>query len=561
MNKRVYGIDLGTTYSCIAYVDDHGQPAVIPNTEGDLTTPSVVFFESHDSVVVGKSAKAMSNIEPDKVAAVFKRSMGDPAWTFPFEGRDLSPQEVSSYVLRKLVADAEQNTGDKIDNVVITCPAYFGINQKEATKQAGEIAGLNVLYVIPEPTAAALAYGLKLDEGVEQVVMVYDLGGGTFDATLIEVKDGHITVISTGGAAQLGGKNWDEEIVHFFCQAFEEATGTSAEDLRSDPEAFQELLIAAEQCKQALTTRKVYPYLIRFGGERVKVELTRERFEEITKKYLDQTIELTYDMLGQAKSKGYEQIDMILLVGGSTYMPQVKERLRTEFSMEIRHEDPNQIVAKGAAQFGFMAQLKQEFADKVFEVTGRRLTEEQFSEVSDELKVEMSEDLARRYGLAGSRPVEALISTKVTNVTSKGFGIVVTDRETQEEMVSNLIYKDAKVPAEISKEFFTILGSQAGVDIRLMENEAMEQLGDNSELISLDICSEIGYQFLKFKKDLPENSPILVKFELSQDGLLRVDAFDRTTEEKIDIEVRTNAIMTKEEVSEVKNRALAINVS
>ena len=203
-NKRVYGIDLGTTYSCIAHVDEHGKPVVLPNSEGDLTTPSVVYFESEEDIVVGKAAKEVSSVEPDACASTVKRVMGDPHWEFDAHGHTYKPQDISSFILRKVVSDAELATGDKVEDVVITCPAYFGINEKEATKQAGVLAGLNVLYVIPEPTAAALAYGIEQEE--DQVILVYDLGGGTFDITLIEIKAKEINVICTGGDHQLGGK-------------------------------------------------------------------------------------------------------------------------------------------------------------------------------------------------------------------------------------------------------------------------------------------------------------------------------------------------------------------
>jgi molecular chaperone DnaK len=244
--KRVYGIDLGTTYSCIAHVDEHGKPVVLQNAEGDSTTPSVVYFESADNIVVGQAAKEVVSIHPDLCVSTVKRSMGDPNWERTFQGQAYKPQDVSSFILRKVVGDTEKVTGDKIEDVVITCPAYFGVNEKEATKQAGIVAGLNVLYVIPEPTAAALAYGIEQTE--DQVVLVYDLGGGTFDVTLIDIKAGEITVICTGGDRELGGKDWDDAVVSYLTQKFSEATGTPADALLEDMETYQELLNAAEKC-------------------------------------------------------------------------------------------------------------------------------------------------------------------------------------------------------------------------------------------------------------------------------------------------------------------------
>ncbi|HSK80486.1 MAG TPA: Hsp70 family protein, partial [Thermoanaerobaculia bacterium] len=289
--KRVYGIDLGTTYSCISHVDEHGKPVVLANAEGEMTTPSVVFFESPDNIVVGQSAKEVVSIHSDLCVSTIKRAMGDPHWERSFHGEVYKPQDISSFILRKVVGDAANLVGEKIEDVVITCPAYFGVNEKEATKQAGILAGLNVLYVIPEPTAAALAYGIEQTQ--DQVILVYDLGGGTFDITLIEIKTGQITVICTGGDHQLGGKDWDDAIVSYLTQKFEESTGTPADALLDDQETYQELLNAAERCKKTLSTRQSVTEAVRFGGERVKVDLTRETFDQITAGLLERTLSLT----------------------------------------------------------------------------------------------------------------------------------------------------------------------------------------------------------------------------------------------------------------------------
>ena len=284
--------------------------------------------------------------------------MGDPNWLRDIEGQVYKPQDISSFILRKVVGDAEKIVGEKITDVVITCPAYFGVNEKEATKQAGVLAGLNVRYVIPEPTAAALAYGLEQAE--DQIVLVYDLGGGTFDITMIEIKDGEIRVICTGGDRELGGKDWDDAIVSYFTQKFEEATGTSADALLEDQETYQELLNAAERHKKALSTRESVTEAVRFGGERVKVDLTRETFDQITAQYLERTLSLTDQEIEKAKQKGFTKIDKLLLVGGSTYMPQVSETVKKRYPFEVRQFDPNQAVAKGAAIFGYKCYLDEQ---------------------------------------------------------------------------------------------------------------------------------------------------------------------------------------------------------
>lgn len=233
----VFGIDLGTTYSCIAHIDEYGRPATIPNAEGDRTTPSVIFFDG-ESRIVGKEAKNNAVLYPDQVVELVKRQMGQSDWVFFYDGKEYTPEEISSYIIRKVVGDAETALGISITDVVITCPAYFGINEREATAKAGEIAGLNVRSIINEPTAAAISYGLH--EELDQVVLVYDLGGGTFDITMIDIKSGEVNVIATGGDHHLGGRNWDEIVVNYLAEQWMTITG-SGEDPLDDLETVQDL--------------------------------------------------------------------------------------------------------------------------------------------------------------------------------------------------------------------------------------------------------------------------------------------------------------------------------
>ena len=245
--QKIFGIDLGTTYSCIAYIDDAGKPMVVKNAEGELTTPSVVFFDDGNNIEVGASAKENSKLYPDQVVSFIKRSIGKPNSDQTINGKTMSPSEISSYILKKVVGDAIENLreegklgeNEEIKDVVITCPAYFGINERTATKTAGEYAGLNVLQIINEPTAAAIAYGTA-DDSQEKTVLVYDLGGGTFDITMIHIKPGEIKVICTSGDHNLGGKDWDDSLLVYLDDEFKAKTGTS-ESILDDPETLQEV--------------------------------------------------------------------------------------------------------------------------------------------------------------------------------------------------------------------------------------------------------------------------------------------------------------------------------
>jgi molecular chaperone DnaK (HSP70) len=556
-SKRVYGIDLGTTYSCIAYVDEHGKPVVVANSEGQPTTPSVVYFEGPDNIVVGQSAKDVAEIHPDRVVSTVKRVMGDPDWVFERDGNTYHPQDISSFILRKLVNDAQVITGDQITDVVITCPAYFGVTQKEATKQAGLLTGLNVRYVIPEPTAAAIAYGIEQSE--DQVVLVFDLGGGTFDVTLIDVRSDAINVICTGGDHHLGGRNWDETVAAWFAEQFShEVSGTAAEELTRDPETWQELLNAAEAAKVALSSRNSYTQRVRFGAERATIELTREKFDELTCGWLERSLNLTDELLATAREKGYGNPDKLLLVGGSTYMPQVINAVKAKYPFEVRQFDPNQAVAKGAAIFGFKCYLDEQIKIRIAEQLGEPAAAVDVGDVADELRVQAEKQVALDHGLA-LPGLQKLARQKIQNVTSKSFGIVVMDPAVDDERVNNLIVVDEAVPKSISKQFGTYRDDQEGVSIRCMEN--IERAGPGDPPLGLETSSEIGSAELRFTRALPKASPIEITFALGEDGLLTVQGKDLTTHQHIAAEFRTSAVLSQEEVEKKKIRNMAITVS
>jgi molecular chaperone DnaK len=550
--KRVYGIDLGTTYSCIAYVDEHGKPVVLANSEGDLTTPSVVYFEKAENIVVGQTAKEVVAIVPDQCVTTVKRAMGDPHWERTFFGQAYKPQDISSFILRKVVGDAAQLTGDEIQDVVITCPAYFGFNEREATRQAGLLAGLNVLYVIPEPTAAALAYGIEQEQ--DQVILVYDLGGGTFDVTLIEIKGREITVICTGGDHQLGGKDWDDAVVSYFTQRVEEETGTPADSLLEDQETYQELLNAAERCKKSLSSRESVIEAVRFEGERVRVELTREKFDEITAAYLERTLSLTEQEIAKAREKGYSQIDKLLLVGGSTYMPQVIAGVKERFPYEVQQFDPNQAVAKGAAIFGFKCYLDEQIKIRIAGETGQDSNEVKLDTVDSEVLERAKKEVAHDHGLS-LRGLEKVAATRITNVTSKSFGVVVMSSQDR-EVVANLIEADTAVPRSETQQFGTYAEGQTEAEIRCMENTLRGQ-----REVEVADCKELGRAVLDFGRPLPKGSPIQVSFDLAADGTLDLKGKDLTTNNEIEARFVTDGILSREEVAASTSRNLALNVA
>ncbi|QDV37209.1 Hsp70 family protein [Tautonia plasticadhaerens] len=536
---RVYGIDLGTTYSAIAYVDEHGKPVIVPNQESERITPSVVLFDG-DAIIVGNTAKESAKVEPDRVVSRVKQHMGDPHYVFEYDGQAYSPEDISSFILRKVVGDAEtalgmDGEGQKITDVVITCPAYFGTAEREATANAGTLAGLNVRAVLNEPTAAAVAYGLEQER--DQVVLVFDLGGGTFDVTMIEIKDRLIRVICTGGDHRLGGSLWDEAIVMHLADQFREQTGLDSDPM-DDPEVLNDLFLQAERGKKTLTQRDKAPFRVTHAGQSARVELDRSKFEELTSHLMDRCLELTREMLADAKAKGFEAFDSLILVGGATRMPQVRDRLVSEFGAEPISFDPDEAVAKGAALYGFKESIQQQVASHL---PGSGDEEGRFdpSSVSASAMEEALDKIEQETGFTLTGPVRELVSTQIVNVLSKSLGVIARNDEGR-DVVVYLLPRNGEVPMERTQEFGTDQPDQSGVDIRVMSGER-----DSPEPMD---CQEVGVAQLHLPEGLPARSPIRVSFNITRDGRLIVSAKDLTGGGAIDVEFETEAVMNAEEV-------------
>jgi molecular chaperone DnaK len=550
--KHVFGIDLGTTYSAIAYIDEHGKPVIVPNQESDRITPSVVLFDG-DSIIVGNTAKESAKVEPHRVVSRIKQHMGDPNFVFEYEGQVYSPEDISSFILRKVVGDAEVALGgETISDVVITCPAYFGTDEREATANAGRLAGLNVRAILNEPTAAAIAYGLEQAE--DQTVLVYDLGGGTFDITMIAIKDRLIRVICTGGDHRLGGVLWDEAIVLYLADQFRARTSVEADPM-DDPEVLNDLFLQAERGKKTLTQREKAPFRVTHAGQQARVELERTKFEEITQHLLDRTIELTREMLAEANAKGNSHFDKIILVGGATRMPQVRDRIVAEFKLVPEIFDPDEAVAKGAALFG----LKESLQDEVKEILVPTIPKAEgqggqldLDAVNEAQLTEALDHLEQQLGFTLTGPVRELVNTRIVNVLSKSLGVVARD-DRNRDVVVYLLPRNGEVPMERSSDFGTDLADQTGVDIRVMA-------GERDSPDPLD-CKDVGIATLNLPAGLPARSPIRVKFAIDRDGRLRVTATDLTSGGSIDVEFETEAVMSAEEVAERSSALRLLNVS
>jgi len=517
-NNRFYGIDLGTTYSCIAGIDEYDKPVVFKDMVQDAsTTPSVVYYNDANDVIVGAEAKASLGVDPGKTVALIKREMGNPNFQSLCEFPE-SPTEVSARILKKMVSIANEELGKDIKDVVITCPAYFGTEERMQTKQAGIIAGLNVLEVLNEPTAAALAYGSIQND--DKVILVYDLGGGTFDVTMIHVKPDAIDVIVTGGDARLGGADWDLELAKYLAKSFADGAGLSGlyDDLldyierktASDLESVQNLLLQAENVKKKLTGVKVAKQSVQYGGATHQVEISREIFDEITQHLLAKTLELTDEMLHAAEAKGYNRnkIDDIILVGGSAIMPQVKQAIEQKFAKEAMISDPHMCVAKGAA-----------IRAKDLLAAGPATTG-----ITAGVSSGPASKPARRTG----------------NVLSKTYGTDVTDG------VANLVFRNTTVPCKGEDTFYTQRDGQTAVKVFVYESETDEK---NIDLGKAKPLAED--KVLNFGKPVYAGTAIRVVFEVDSEGILEVVAYNDTENVRLDFKLELNNVFSDDEMEQL----------
>ncbi len=573
--RIIFGIDLGTTYSCIAYVDTYGKAIILPNQEHQLTTPSVVLFERQKRIV-GDEAKNSALLSPDAVVEMVKRHMGEANWRFCYEGKDYTPEEISSYILRKLAADAQEVLGFPVKDVVITCPAYFGIAQREATARAGEIAGLNVHEIISEPTAAAIAYGLQYTH--EQTVLVYDLGGGTFDITIIALKRDATTVIATGGDHHLGGRDWDGALVSYLAQQWQEQT-ESAEDPLESPETLQDLWLKAEKAKWALSARQETRVAVSHAGRNVKVVVTRDKFDELTAALLDRTVIFTRMTMDAARARGYSQFDQIVLVGGSTRMPQVSQQLEQEFRLPYRLFEPDEAVAKGAALYGQRILLQQNIRAKAAEITRAEAEVAEISKsttriaegvknpppIAEQVEIppaalkRAQTEIARALNM-GEEAIRKLTMASITNVASHSFGIIATvgyGTPNCRKVISNLVRVNDPLPIAQTKTYGTIDADQDVVELEIMENT------EETWIVEPEKYTEeaaIGTVTLTLPPGLAADAPIEVTIELNTQGRLHVTGREPRSNVAIDATFATKGAITKEELQQARTRAQDITI-
>ncbi len=484
--SKIIGIDLGTTNSCVSVMEG-GEAVVITNIEGKRTTPSVVAFTKDGERLVGETAKRQAVTNPDKTISSIKRHMGKDHKT-TIDGKVYTPQDISAFILQKLKSDAESYLGETVTDAVITVPAYFTDSQRQATKDAGKIAGLNVRRIINEPTAAALAYGIDKDTEAH-TVMVFDLGGGTFDVSILEIGDGVFEVKATNGNNQLGGDDFDQIIVDYLADEFKKENGV---DLRNDRMSLQRLKEAAENAKKelssAMSTNINLPFITATaeGPKHLNTDLTRAKFDELTSRLVQQTIDPVKKAMADAKLTAND-IDRVLLVGGSTRIPAVQEAVKRLTGKEPHKGiNPDECVAIGAAIQGGV--LTGEFGTDIL----------------------------------------------LVDVTPLSLGI-----ETLGGVTTKLIERNTRIPAKRSQIFSTAQDNQPSVDIHVLQGER-QMAADNITLGRFQLSG-----IVPAPRGIPQ---IEVTFDIDANGIVNVSAKDLGTgkEQKITITASTN--LSKDEI-------------
>ncbi len=493
--SKIIGIDLGTTNSCVAVLEG-GKPVVIPNGEGQRTTPSIVAFSKNGERLVGDPAKRQAVTNVDRTVASVKRQMGTDR-RVKIDGKKYSPQEISAMILQKLKKDAEEYLGESVEQAVITVPAYFSDAQRQATKDAGKIAGLKVERIINEPTAAALAYGL--DKSQSQKIMVYDLGGGTFDVSVIEIGDGVVEVLATAGDNHLGGDDFDARVVEYLLKEFRKQEGI---DLSKDRTAVQRIMEEAEKAKKELSSAMTVPINLPFittdssGPKHMDLTLTRAKFQELTYDLVDRTSGPVNQALSDAGISA-SQLNMVLLVGGSTRMPAVSEKVKQLTGKEpSKNMNPDECVALGAA------------------IQGGKM--------------------------AGESGLNEILLMDVTPLS--------LSIETAGGVATRLIERNTTIPTRYSQVFTTAANFQTAVDIKVLQGE--RAMAKDNKLIG-------NFRLKGIKRAMRGVPQIEVTFDIDVNGILNVSAKDLGTGKEQSITITASSNLSDEEIDRAMEEARA----
>jgi molecular chaperone DnaK len=509
------GIDLGTTFCAVSHLDDRGRAITVPNRDGEILTPSAVFLSESGDAVVGQPALDLALEQPERVATVIKRRMGEVDYGRMVAGRSFRPETLSAIILRKLVLDAEAAVGP-VSQVVITVPAYFDDTRRQATVDAGRIAGLDVLDILDEPSAAALAYTIQTAptatlEGTGKTVLVYDLGGGTFDVTLVKLGKKRFQVLGIEGDVRLGGKDWDQRLVDHAAERFLQQF---QDDPRADEQSLAFLQASAERAKRTLSKVEQASLTVAHRGHKLTVPITRAEFEALTRDLLLRTRMTTQQVLTQA-GLTWDKVDKVLLVGGSTHMPMSGRMLE-----ELTGQPPDrglavsEVVARGAAVHGGIL-------------------------------------LARKAAEAGKPlPDSLLADVEEISVNAHSLGVEIRSKD-GERRNDKLVIKNTQLPAHASRVYFTAKEGQEKVRVRILQGEAQQA----------EACIAVGECWIDgLPEGMPKGAPIQVRCGVQTNGRIEVMALDMTNGRLARTEIARTSGLSDDEIAQEKAFVLGLRI-
>ena len=506
---QTVGIDLGTTFSSIAQLDEEGNPVSILNEDDDIETPSLVLLADSGHVIVGPPRMRAAIEDPDHIVDRIKRHMGDTRFKRTFDGKKITPEFLSALILKKLRQDSEKRLG-KVGNAVITVPYYFNDSRRKATEDAGRIAGLNVIDIINEPTAATLTYAWHRNElggtgqvgGRPRIILVYDLGGGTFDVTTVRYTPTHFQVLATDGDVQLGGIDWDERLVDYVADEFKARHDA---DPRESAATMQLLRNDCDLAKIELSDKADVSITCRHDGKALAVKVTQDQFVQLTADLLQRTADTTELVLKQAEIAA-EDLDAVVLVGGSTLMPQVPKMLEELLGQRPYDKiSPHTAVAQGAAIHAAILEIKHR---------GEQ------SELAEKVR-------------------KMLASVKQENVNSHGLGVLATNPKTHREINHVMIPRNSRLPLKVKQTFKTNRDNQARVSVQVIEGDAPDPRA----------CSLLGKcRIAGLPEDLKKGSPIEVTYSFDSSGRITVEAKDTTSGKQATIEIERRGGLNDAEI-------------
>lgn len=505
---KTVGIDLGTTFSTLAIVNEQGEPTPIPNEDDDVETASLILLAESKHVIVGPNRSRAAMEDPQNVIERIKRQMGAVGYHRVFDGHEVTPEFVSSLILRKLKQDGERTLGP-IANAVITVPYYFNDTRRKSTQDAGRIAGLNVVSIINEPTAAALTYAWhrgelgRSEHSKTRRILIYDLGGGTFDSTVVEYSANNFHVVSTDGDVKLGGVDWNDRLADYVCEKFLEKYGVN---LHQSPKTMQMLRNDCDVAKIQLSTREQTNISCRHEGQSISVPVTRQLFEELTFDLLQRTADTTQYVVENAGMK-FSDLDAIVMIGGSTLMPQVPamlEKLTGQIPYRNPDLDPHTAVARGAAIHA--AILEAQYNKK--------------SELDERVK-------------------KMLENVREEDVNSHGLGIVMQDSKTKSAVNYIMIPRNTTLPYSISKTFQTVKEGQTRISVQVVEGDAPDPTA----------CALLGKcRIVDLPANLPKGTPVEVTYSFDKAGRISVAAREKLTNQEANIEIERRGVLSEAEV-------------